>query len=186
MTIPTDAELLSLLDRLDSVPADALESQYLDFKSWREAKQELRVACEYAACFANADGGVIVFGVDDKTIGRAAAIHGAGGFDLDTFQRGIYQGTRPSLSVQVSVLNVPEGTGQLLVVRVPAQITDGRRTLRHGSGPLQATRRQKLHAIKPSCVCCAPNSNRYSGLEWRSGRRPERGRSRPRANRTCA
>jgi ATP-dependent DNA helicase RecG len=32
----------------------------------------------------------------------------------------VYEGTRPSLSVSVSLLEVPEGTGQLLVVRVPS------------------------------------------------------------------
>ncbi|WP_140626498.1 hypothetical protein [Methylibium rhizosphaerae] len=51
--------------------------------------------------------------------GRAKAIHGAKGFDVDVFRRGIYEGTSPSLSAQVSVLTVPEGSGQLLVVRVP-------------------------------------------------------------------
>ncbi len=115
----SDLELLLLLDRLNSEPADALESQWLDFKPWQDPKSDLRVACEYAACFANAEGGTLVFGVSDKMIGRAHAIHGARGFDLDVFRRGIYEGTRPALSVAVSVLAVPEGTGQLLVVRIP-------------------------------------------------------------------
>lgn len=115
----SDLELLLLLDRLKCEPADALESQWLDFKPWQDPKSDLRVACEYAACFANAEGGTLVFGVSDKMIGRAHAIHGARGFDLDVFRRGIYEGTRPALSVAVSVLAVPEGTGQLLVVRIP-------------------------------------------------------------------
>ncbi|MDY0745100.1 ATP-binding protein [Paucibacter sp. R3-3] len=117
--IPTDEELLILLARLEHEPADALESQWLDFKPWHEPKQELKVACEYAACFANAQGGVIVFGVADKVRGREVAIHGAQGFDLDLFRRGIYEGTRPALSVSATVLPVAEGTGQLLVIRVP-------------------------------------------------------------------
>lgn len=119
MTVLNDAELHTLLDRLEHVPADELESQWLDFKPWNDTKQELKTACEYAACFANAEGGLLVFGVDDKQIGRDRAIHGARGFDLDVFRRGIYEGTRPALSVSVSVLTVPEGTGQLLVVRIP-------------------------------------------------------------------
>lgn len=117
--LPSDAELLGLLARLECEPADALESQWLDFKPWQDAKAELRTACEYAACFANAEGGVLVFGVADKIVGRSKAIHGARGFDVDVFRRGIYEGTRPALSVEVCVLPVPEGTGQLLVVRVP-------------------------------------------------------------------
>jgi ATP-dependent DNA helicase RecG len=116
---PTDTQLLALLARLEHEPADALESQWLDFKPWQDAKAELRTACEYAACFANAEGGVLVFGVADRVVGRAQAIHGARGFDVDVFRRGVYEGTRPALSVEVSVLHVPEGSGQLLVVRVP-------------------------------------------------------------------
>lgn len=119
MSVPSDAELLALLQRLEHEPADALESQWLDFKPWHDAKQELKVACEYAACFANAEGGAIVFGVEDKVVGRSHAIQGAKGADLDLFRRGVYEGTRPPLSVSVSLLAVPEGTGQLLVVRVP-------------------------------------------------------------------
>lgn len=115
----SDAELLALLARLDREPADALESQWLDFKPWQDAKSDLKVACEYAVCFANAEGGMLVFGVSDKTVGRDRAIHGAKGFDVDVFRRGIYEGTRPALSVSVSVLPVPEGAGELLVVRIP-------------------------------------------------------------------
>ncbi len=115
----SDNELLQLLERLECEPADALESQWLDFKPWQDAKSDLKVACEYAACFANAEGGTLVFGVSDKVIGRERAIQGARGFDLDVFRRGIYEGTRPALSASVSVLAVPEGTGQLLVVRIP-------------------------------------------------------------------
>lgn len=115
----SDTELLRLLDRLEHEPADALESQWLDFKPWQDPKSDLKVAWEYAACFANAEGGTLVFGVSDRTVGRARAIHGARGFDVDVFRRGIYEGTRPALSVSVSVLQVPEGTGALLVVHVP-------------------------------------------------------------------
>ena len=80
----------------------------------------MKVAVEYAACFANGEGGVIVFGVADRTLGRAKAIHGATGYDLDTWRRGIFDSTRPNLTVEVEELRVPEGTGRLLVVRVPA------------------------------------------------------------------
>jgi len=60
-----------------------------------------------------------VFGVADRTRGRAKAIHGASGYDLDTWRRGIFDSTRPNLAVEVEELRVPEGTGRLLVVRVP-------------------------------------------------------------------
>jgi ATP-dependent DNA helicase RecG len=120
MSLPSDSESLATLDRLSDVVADDLESPYLEFKPWTDAKSEMRVAVEYAVCFANADGGVIVFGVADKVRGRAAAIHGVKGCDLDVWRRGIFDATHPHLPVEVSEIEVPEGTGRLVVVRVPA------------------------------------------------------------------
>lgn len=119
MSVPSNQEILALLDRLDCEIADDLESQWLDFKPWTEAKADMKVAVEYAACFANAEGGVVVFGVADRTRGRSEAIHGAKGYDLDVWRRGVFDGTRPNLGVMVEELPVPEGTGRLLVVRVP-------------------------------------------------------------------
>ncbi|HEY2292789.1 MAG TPA: ATP-binding protein [Thermoanaerobaculia bacterium] len=110
---------MALLDRLELEIADDLETQWLDFKPWQGVKEDMKVAVEYAACFANAEGGAVVFGVADRTRGRAKAIHGASGYDLDTWRRGIFDSTRPNLAVEVEELRVPEGTGRLLVVRVP-------------------------------------------------------------------
>ncbi len=112
-----------LLDRLQTETADDLESQWLDFKPWTDAKNDTKVAVEYAVCFANAEGGVVVFGVTDRARGRKEAIHGAKGYDLDVWRRGIFDGTRPNLAVAVEELSVPEGTGKLLVVRIPQGVT---------------------------------------------------------------
>jgi len=119
MAIPTNAEILAFLDKLNISVADDLETQWLDFKPWNSSREDMKVAIEYTVCFANADGGVIVFGITDRTRGRAAAIHGASGYNLDTWRRGIFDATRPSLTVEVEELAVPEGTGKLLLVRVP-------------------------------------------------------------------
>lgn len=119
LSIPTNADILVLLDQLNTTVADGLETQWLDFKPWTDPKSDMKLAVEYAACLANADGGVIVFGVADKILGRTAAIHGSKGYDRDVWQRGIYDGMRPNLRVGVEELPVPEGTGKLLVVRVP-------------------------------------------------------------------
>jgi ATP-dependent DNA helicase RecG len=119
MTIPATHDLLAVLDRLELSTADDLETQWLDFKPWQGGKEDMKVAVEYAACFANGEGGAVVFGVADRTRGRAKAIHGASGYDLDTWRRGIFDSTRPNLAVEVEELRVPEGTGRLLVVRVP-------------------------------------------------------------------
>lgn len=119
MSIPTNEEILHILDQLNESIADDLETQWLDFKPWNDPKDDMRVAVEYAACFSNADGGVIIFGVSDRVRGRSKAIHGARGYDLDTWRRGIYDSTSPHISVSIEELPVREGTGRLLIVRVP-------------------------------------------------------------------
>lgn len=119
MSIPDKTQILALLDRLTDCIADDLENQFLDFKPWQGPKEDLKLACEYACCFANGSGGVLVFGVADKVRGRAQAIHGVKGYDLDVFRRGIFDGTRPGIEVEVEEIDVPEGTGKVLVIRVP-------------------------------------------------------------------
>lgn len=117
MSIPDRAQILMLLDQLEHCPGDMLESQFLDFKRSQGPKEDLKVACEYATCFVNASGGVLVFGVDDKVRGRAKAIQGVSGHDPDVFRRGIFSNTRPSIDAEVDEFVVPEGTGRLLVIR---------------------------------------------------------------------
>lgn len=111
MSIPTRDDILALLDQFAGHIADDLESEHLDFKPSHGPKEDLKVACEYAVCFANAGGGVVVFGVADKVKGRAQAIQGTQGHDVDVFKRGIYDGTRPGIEAEVFELTVPEGTG---------------------------------------------------------------------------
>lgn len=119
MSVPGNDEILTIIDRLNHDVADDLETLWLEFKPWQGPKEDMKVAVEYAVAFANAEGGVIVFGVADRTRGRAAAVHGAAGYDLDTWRRGIFDSVRPHLGVGVEELPVPEGTGKLLLVRVP-------------------------------------------------------------------
>ena len=118
MSTPSNADIIALLAQLDHVVADDLETQYLEFKPWTDPKSEMKIAIEYTACFANGEGGVIVFGISDQTRGRLKAIHGAKGYDLDIWKRGIFDSTRPHIPVIVEELSVPEGTGRLLLVRV--------------------------------------------------------------------
>lgn len=118
MSIPDNARILALLDELNDCIADDLECQFLDFKPWQGPKEDLKLACEYAVCFANAAGGVVVFGVADKVRGRTQAIQGAKGYDLDAFRQGIFNGTKPGIDAEVEEIAVPEGTGKLLIIRV--------------------------------------------------------------------
>jgi ATP-dependent DNA helicase RecG len=119
MKIPLDAEILALLEELERKTAGDLESEVLDFKPWQDVKDSKKVAVEYAACLANTSGGVIVFGVKDNVRGRAAAIHGVGNYDPDDWRKTIFSSTTPNIAVELSELAVPEGTGRILVVRVP-------------------------------------------------------------------
>lgn len=118
MSLPDRADILALLDRFEHCNADDLESEFVDFKPWQGAKESLRTACEYASCFANARGGVVVFGVADRLRGRSRAITGAAGYDVDSFRRAIFDNTRPSIEAEIEEIAVPEGTGRLLVVRM--------------------------------------------------------------------
>ena len=123
MSIPDKIQIEALLGQLEFCIADDLESAFLDFKPWQGTKEDLRVACEYAVCFANASGGAIVFGVADKVSGRAHAIQGARGYDVDSFRRNIFDNTRPGIDAEVEEIIVPEGTGKLLVVRIAEGIS---------------------------------------------------------------
>ena len=116
--IPTDQQILDLLDGLETQIADDLESKWLDFKPWIGPKEDMKLAAEYAVCFTNAEGGVVVFGVRDKKRGRTEAIQGVGKYELDKWQASIFQATKPGIDVELSELDVPEGTGKLLVMRV--------------------------------------------------------------------
>ncbi len=120
MSIPTNEEILSLLHQLDQGKcADDLESYWLEFKPFNDTKDDKKLAVEYTVCFANADGGVVVFGVADKERGgRAKAIHGSGNIGISQWERDIYQSTSPHLSVKLEELAVPEGTGRILALRV--------------------------------------------------------------------
>ncbi len=87
--IPSPEAISNILTRIDEVPADQLESETLDFKRWLNAKKSLAEAVKMAVCFANAEGGVVVFGVKDDVRGRQRAITGCSRYDLDTWRRGI-------------------------------------------------------------------------------------------------
>ena len=154
--IPTRDDILWALDRLKSRIADDLETQWLEFKPWSDPKTCMREAVEYTACFANADGGVIVFGVSDRVIGRAA-IHGAAGYDLNVWRRGIFAAVRPNLIVEVDELDVPEGTGKLLVVRVPK-----------GSSPPYGTA-DGLFKVRVDKNCMPLDPQEFQRIRIRSG-----------------
>lgn len=117
----TLGDLRQLLVRLDGEPADALEDQTLEFKSWSRHgsayKSQLRELRESVVAFANAEGGLIVLGVSDGRKTRSDAIHGVSRLAEDSLRRDIYDGTDPHILTEVESLLEPEG--RLVVIRVP-------------------------------------------------------------------
>lgn len=146
-------EIRSLLDRLDEVEADALETQDLDFKEWpAEPRQAIKLAVDIAICMANGGGGSVVLGVRDRVVGRAKAIVGVPPeTEIHQLKRDIYERTAPKLTPDIHELHVLEGTGRLLVMQVhgglsPYTNTAGAGTVRKGNAcvPLTGDLREKL------------------------------------------
>jgi len=116
-----NVDVKALLDELDGRPADALESETVEFKSWNLAPAardpELRSLRETVVCLANQQGGLIVLGVADAKRTRREAIRGVGDVDILDLRRAIYDGTDPHVLVEIEEMNVPEG--RVLAIRVP-------------------------------------------------------------------
>lgn len=126
---PTKALLDQILEgdvptaaTLDDLRSNHSEGQWLDFKSGKltndkEAKEKLR---EYVAGFANADGGLLVIGVEDK--GSPKKVDGCkqiGGRPLDEWAPRMIQQFAPSFSVQPKFKEVAHTDGAVLVGAIP-------------------------------------------------------------------
>jgi len=147
-------EVKALLDELAQVPASALEHQDLDFKEWnsRSMKDAVDLLVQMAICMANGGGGTVVFGVNDKAIGRDDAIRGIPPeVDVNRLKKAVYDRTDPKLTPVFEELIVPEGTERLLVMQIypglpPYTDTAGQGTIRVGKEckPLTGTLRRRL------------------------------------------
>ncbi len=147
-------EIRSLLDELDERPADALEGQNLDFKEWnnRSMVDAVALVVEMAVCMANGGGGMVVFGVNDKAVGRINAILGVPPeVDVNRLKKTVYDATDPKLTPVFQELSVPEGTGRLIIMQVfpglpPYTDTSGRGKIRVGKDcqPLTGTLRRRI------------------------------------------
>ncbi|MDY6055986.1 RNA-binding domain-containing protein [Micrococcus sp.] len=117
-------ELTAALDALDhGATADSLESETLDFKRDPSTVPEFhgnaraRLIEELTTaviCFSNAQGGLILLGVDDKATGRDAFI-GTSADPADLRSR-IHANTTPPVTVDIS--EIMHGQTRLLAIRV--------------------------------------------------------------------
>jgi ATP-dependent DNA helicase RecG len=120
--MPAPLDLDSLLDRLEVRSADSLEGQTLDFKEWSSSsmKDGVDQLVEASVCMANGDGGYLVYGVNDKAVGRTQSLVGVPA-ELDVAQliATVQIRTEPSIALDIREITVPFGTGRILVVTVP-------------------------------------------------------------------
>jgi ATP-dependent DNA helicase RecG len=139
-----DADIEADLRRiLDGELPSALESITLDFKQEARSTGETeKILTDAAICFANAEGGTIVVGVDDDTSGPGAFIGTQ--LDAQTAQRRIYELTTPALLARSEEIWF-EGT-RLLVLTVPRSFDIHSDSTREG----QATSRHGLPRNEPS------------------------------------
>jgi ATP-dependent DNA helicase RecG len=122
--LTVDEALLALESIGTSVPPSRLESEHLEFKSpARSVKETFTILAEAAVCFANADGGVIVLGINDRGATRPDALTGtdAGAYSVYELRRAIYDRTRPQLTVQAEERFV-DGV-RLVLILVPPGVT---------------------------------------------------------------
>ncbi len=148
------SEIKKLLDELSHRPARDLEDQDLDFKEWNERSMADAVALvvEMAVCMANGGGGTVVFGINDKAVGREGAILGVStDVDVNRLKKAVYDSTDPKLTPVFEELKVSEGTGRLLVMQVfpglpPYTDTSGKGKIRVGKDcqPLTGTLRRRI------------------------------------------
>lgn len=112
--------------RADGATAASLETETLDFKrdphtvTGRGAPGNpqarlVEVLVDAVVCFANARGGRIVLGVDDRTPGPDAIIGTAA--DVTTLRNRIYGNTRPQLTLPIDEIDF--AGKRLLVITVP-------------------------------------------------------------------
>lgn len=150
----TTQEILNLLDQLENHIADDFEDQELDFKEWNERSNNdaVNLAIKMAVCMANGGGGMVVFGIKDKVTGRSNAIRGVPPIvDSVLLQKSIYDRTEPHITASFEWVNVPEGHGRLLLMRIfpgmpPYTETDGSGTIRVGKDcrPLTGSLRKEI------------------------------------------
>ena len=104
-----------------------------------------------AVCMANGGGGSIVFGVADKKLANQVIKGVPLTLDLYAIAKRIYERTDPHLMPHLEEIDVPYGTGKILIMHVlpgipPYTTTDGSATIRQGKDciPFTGTLRRQM------------------------------------------
>jgi ATP-dependent DNA helicase RecG len=131
--LPDLDETLAKLGK--GVSAGDLEGQQLDFKEpGKTPKETLKMLADAAVCFANADGGRIILGVNDKATDRRAALVGApADYTPELIRRGVFDRTSPPLTLVIH--ERLEDGNRLLIMDVPPGVAP------HSNSAGLATRR---------------------------------------------
>ena len=151
-------QIRSLLARLDTHPASALETETLEFKEWSREwehgesgrRKFYRMLAEYAVCFANHRGGALVLGVKDRVKGRAQAVAGCGAYNLHELRERVYDLTDPHILVDAEEVFLEDLGVRLLIIHIPQGMgvhttTDGVAKMRVGAEckPMTGAMRQQ-------------------------------------------
>lgn len=131
------------------VPANDLESVTLDFKEVdKSPKATFNLLSDALVCFANAEGGTVVLGVNDKARVRADALCGVPeSYTADSVRKGVFDRTRPPITPFVEEAIV-DGV-RLLLVSVPPGVAP------HSNAAGLATRR-----LGKECLPFPPDQQR--------------------------
>lgn len=116
-------DLSATLDALRAgMSAAQLEHARLEFKQQDTSlKRTVEILADAVVCFTNADGGTVIVGVADSPRDIGSVIGVSAGLTRDVVIKGIFERTRPSLSVPVEEICV-DGR-RLLVITVPRGAT---------------------------------------------------------------
>ncbi len=151
------AEALALIR--GGTPARDLESEYLEFKQQDgDTKRTLESVADAVICMANSTGGFVVLGVPDRSSAAGATWGVSADVSVDLLRRGIFDRTRPPLSVAVE--ESTEFGARLLAVTVPQGATF------YSNGAGTATRR-----LGSNCVPFSPQEQHQAAasrgyLDW--------------------
>lgn len=116
--------------------AEDIEGQFLEIKKCpKKIKDVIRVCRDMAVCFANADGGSLVLGVENN-IYSPKAFTGCQAFEGWRIAKEVYRGTEQPVAVQVDYH--PFNDVELIEMKVPKGIYEGAHALKNGAQSMRS------------------------------------------------